>query len=167
MAVSAYEVISTQTLGSAVASVTFSSIPQTYTDFVLVVSNLSAASASNAFKMQVNSDTGNNYSCTFVEGDGTLAESGRRTSTNSFNFMDQVIGTNAYSINIINFMNYSNTTTYKTVLSRSSTAGTAVEAAVNLWRNTNAISSFVIFFAASGNDIQSGTVFTLYGIKAA
>ena len=162
-----YEPISTTTLGTATATVTLSSIPQTYTDLVLVVSNLSAASASNAFKMQVNSDTGNNYSTTFLEGDGSTTESGRASSQSSFRFHDQVIGTNAYGITIANFMNYSNTTLYKTVMSRSNATGTAVEAAANLWRNTNAISSIAIFFATSGNNIQSGTVFTLYGIKAA
>jgi hypothetical protein len=116
--------------------------------------------------MQVNSDTGSNYSNTYLTGDGTTAVSGRNTSADSLRCFDVPnIGTSA--VITVNFMNYSNATTYKTVISRSSAAGYSAGAEVNLWRNTAAITSIKIFFAASGNDIQAGTTFTLYGIAAA
>ncbi len=64
----------------------------------------------------------------------------------------------------INVMNYSNTTTYKTILSRSSDLYT--EASVNLWRNTAAITSIIIG-AQGAYTFSAGSTFTLYGIKAA
>ena len=62
-------------------------------------------------------------------------------------------------------MNYANTTTYKTNISRSNNASTGVDAIATLWRNTAAITSVKVY-PASGN-MATGTIATLYGIKAA
>lgn len=161
-----YEPIATTTLGSATASYTFSSIPSTYTDLVLIAGSLNAASASNAFKMQVNSDTGTTYSNTFLAGNGTSATSGRNSNADSLRGFDNPNPIGPAMVTA-HFMNYSNTTTYKTVLTRCSAAGYSTTAEVNTWRNTAAINSIKIFWATSGNDIQAGTTFTLYGITAA
>jgi hypothetical protein len=163
---STYTPIATTTLGSATATYTFSSIPSTYTDLILIAGNLNAASAGNAFKMQVNSDTGTNYSNTYLTGNGSAASSGRNSSADTLRFFDNpnIIGP---AVVTAHFMNYSNTTTYKTVIARSSAAGYSANAEVNLWRSTAAINSIKIFFATSGNDMQTGTTFTLYGIASA
>jgi hypothetical protein len=55
-----YVAIAEQTLGTAAASVTFSSIPGTYTDLVLVLSVQDASG--NTFALQFNGDTSTNYS---------------------------------------------------------------------------------------------------------
>jgi hypothetical protein len=72
------------------------------------------------------------------------------------------------TMNIVQIQNYSNTTTYKTALSRYGSGGTssATLAGVGLWRNTNAITSITIGIT-DGFDFLSGAMFTLYGIKAA
>jgi hypothetical protein len=57
-----YVAIAEQTLGTAAASVTFSSIPGTYTDLVLVIS--AQDTTNNSFALICNSDTGTNYSRT-------------------------------------------------------------------------------------------------------
>lgn len=161
MAVSAYEVISTQTLGSAVATVTFSSIPQTYTDLVLVF-NGTDSSGTNAFRVQLNGDTATNYSGTDLDGDGTSATSSRFTS------IDYIRGGGISTTNgtaILQFQNYSNTTTYKTVLGRYGTPASSSDTWVNLWRSTSAISSILILINAV--NYAAGSTFTLYGIKAA
>ena len=62
-------------------------------------------------------------------------------------------------------MNYSNTTTYKSNISRGNNAATGLDTMVTTWRNTAAITSIKIF-PASGN-MATGTIATLYGIKAA
>ena len=62
-------------------------------------------------------------------------------------------------------MNYSNATTYKTVITRASNANNGVDAVVGLWRNTAAITSINVFLG-TGN-LDTGSTFTLYGIKAA
>lgn len=163
---STYTPIATTTLGSATPSYTFSSIPSTYTDLVLIAGNLKAASAGNAFKMQLNGDTTTNYSNTYVTGNGSSAISGRNSSTDTLRFFDNP-NIDANGVVIVHFMNYANTTTFKTVISRSSAAGYSANAEVNLWRKTpEAINSIKIFFALSGNDLQAGTTFTLYGIAA-
>ena len=74
---STYTPIARQTLGSAAASVTFSSIPQGYTDLVLVM-NLGAAT-SDYVQIVLNSDTANTlYSGTYLLGNGSSASSGAR-----------------------------------------------------------------------------------------
>jgi hypothetical protein len=61
-------------------------------------------------------------------------------------------------------MNYSNTTTYKTIIARGSGASNEVKAQVNLWRSTSAITSITVY--AGGGNFNSGASFTLYGIKS-
>jgi hypothetical protein len=72
---------------------------------------------------------------------------------------------NAIQNATLNFQNYSNTTTYKTTLTRASLPGASVTAAVSLWRNTAAINSIEILL--SSDNFTNGSTFTLYGIKAA
>jgi hypothetical protein len=71
-----------------------------------------------------------------------------------------------WSTNIIQVMNYSNTTTNKTVLARAGIAGDRTRAIVNLWRSTSAITSILIINNGSVNFV-AGSTFTLYGIKVA
>jgi hypothetical protein len=67
---------------------------------------------------------------------------------------------------ITQFNQYSNTTTFKTYLSRSSSPGSEVLTYVNLWRSTAAINSIKLY-PSSGGSFTSGTTLTLYGIKGA
>ena len=163
-----YEPIAAQTLGSAAASVTFSSIPQTYTDLVLV-GNVQLTSAGQSLLYQFNSDTATNYSLTILKGNGTSATSDRRSNVNYqlAAGWDAGLPTSAsFGTGIINIQNYSNATTFKTSLARgSNAAGGDVTATVNLWRNTAAITS-VTAYTGSGN-FATGSTFVLYGIKAA
>jgi hypothetical protein len=70
------------------------------------------------------------------------------------------------SNSIIDIMNYSNTTTYKTALHRFNDANAIVFAIVGLWRNTAAINQ-VRVFSTNAVNFAVGSTFTLYGIKAA
>jgi hypothetical protein len=63
-------------------------------------------------------------------------------------------------------MNYANTTTYKTVLTRANAAASGVDASVGLWGSTAAITS-ITFDLPLVRTISTGSTFTLYGIKAA
>jgi len=158
--------IQTQTLGSATTSVTFSSIPQTYTDLYLVI-NAKAASAGNNLEMQFGNgsvDPNANYSTTFLYGNGSSASSGRVTGAN-YMYGDNM-STSNFIIERWHFMNYSNTTTYKTTLMRHDDAGNKTDAWVGLWRSTAAINIITIDFGAT-NNIAAGSTFTLYGIANA
>ncbi len=75
-----YEPIATTTLGSAAATITFSTIPATYTDLRVVwVGTVTVADSAG---MRFNSDSGTNYSRTVLQGDGSAASSNRSTSQN-------------------------------------------------------------------------------------
>jgi hypothetical protein len=158
---STYTPISTQTLGSNAASITFSSIPSTYTD--LVIAGSGTAGSSVSFTLRFNGDTSSNYSITFMYGDGSSAASGRTTSQTFISAMGRV--STVESSTIINLQNYSNTTTYKTVIGRGGASNSLTIAGIGVWRSTAAISSVVLSLEGGGN-ISAGTTLTLYGIKA-
>jgi hypothetical protein len=157
-----YEPIATTTLGSAQSSVTFSSISGSYTDLVLVVNTANSTGQTDIY-LQFNSDSGNNYSKTQLYGTGSAAGSNRQTSYNSFTGFGYIGTTRGTAIGHI--MNYSNSTTFKTVLARSNDTAGLVMANVGLWRNTAAITSILIGYGA--DNFIAGSTFTLYGISAA
>jgi hypothetical protein len=167
-----YEAIATQTLGSDTATITFSSIPGTYTDLVLVVDAQTTATGTSGspqgMVMTYNSDAGANYSATSLYANTTAgtALSFRFSSQNNARvgaITQTSSGFNA--LTTINIMNYSNATTYKTSISRSGYQGQyGVEADVQLWRSTSAITSVTL---GSDYSFKTGSTFNLYGIKAA
>lgn len=162
-----YEPLATTTLSSAAADLTFSSISGSYTDLVLICSVLGTSGVTSNVVARVNSDTGSNYSSTYLYGTGSTAASGRQTNSTHI-FIAQLSSyavTNQPMPIIVNFQDYSNTNTYKTILCRGNSAGTDVMTDVGLWRSTSAINSITIKFDV-GN-LQSGTTATLYGIKEA
>ena len=163
---STYTPIATTTLGSAQATVTFSSISGSYTDLVLVIST-AATTGNPDIALQFNSDTGTNYSITALSGDGTSATSTRASTQSSLKIdnkatTDSTLGNSVY---VVNIQNYANTTTYKTAISRANRAGAGVDAIVGLWRSTAAISTIDV--KASSSTFVANTIMTLYGIAAA
>lgn len=162
-----YEPIATQTLTTTSSSVNFSSIPATFTDLIAVVHAISDGTFANC-NVRVNGDSGTNYSRTRLSGNGTSATSARATNQTSFFLADvSGISNTGRSFYIVNFMNYANTTTYKTILSRTNTVngnlGDGVELHAQLWRSTSAINE-ISFLVSS---FASGSTFTLYGVKSA
>ena len=157
-----YTQIASTTLGTAAASVTFSSIAGTYTDLILAIS--AQDTVGNTFAFQFNSDTGSNYSRTRLLGDGSVATSARTTSAASMVFNYIGTTTSEFSASTAHIMNYSNATTYKTALVRSSSAPSGTSASVGLWQSTAAITSITI---NAGVIFATGSTFNLYGITAA
>jgi len=161
-----YEPIATTTLGSATPSFTFSSIPSTYSDLVIII-NGGTASTTNA-TLRFNGDTGNNYSSTHLYGDGTAAGSFRYSNVGALQINYYGYPENAFDFNAIcHIQNYSNATTYKTVIARANKASNGVNAAVGLWRNTAAITSITVRSSDGTTNWNINSTFTLYGIKAA
>jgi hypothetical protein len=162
-----YEPIATTTLGSAQSTVTLSSIPSTYTDLIIISQPKSTATEGIVY-IQFNSIGGTSYSSTYVYGSGSSASSGRRTNSGL-----GVIAENAYATStagattfVTQVFNYANTTTFKTWLSRGNrTDSQGTEAMVGLCRDTSAINS--VSFAIGGTTFAAGSVFSIYGIKAA
>lgn len=162
-----YEPINTQTLGTATAAISFTSIPQTYTDLFLVC-NLGMATIDSSALITFNDDTANNYSETWLYENGSPGST--RSSNRANIYMNANVGssTAVETLTTTNIQNYSNTTTYKTTLGRANRASTAgsyegVEAMVGLWRSTSAITKITI---TGQSNLIVGSTFTLFGIKA-
>lgn len=155
-----YDCIATTTLGSDQASVTFNSISG-FTDIV-VVCHSSNTNQSN-INIRFNGDTGTNYSVTLLKGDGSTASSYRESNTTSGRLGQS--NQNSLGVYIGNIMNYSNSTTHKTVISRDSQAANQASFWFSTWRNTAAITS-ISLVVDGGGSLKSGSTFTIYGIKA-
>ena len=171
-----YEKIATQTLGTLTRTITFSSIPGTYTDLVLIA-NMQADQTTfnnmNYPEVTFNGDTGSNYSATSLfarnTGGGNTAVSQRNTNVTSYQLLANTSA--VFSSNVVNIQNYSATTTFKTILHRGSgqNGTTNVDgtiAKVGMWRNTAAITSIGIVPSQGTASFIAGSNFTLYGIKA-
>lgn len=162
---STYTPIATTTLGSSQASYTFTSIPNTFTDLVLVC----ALATDNPSSINLNVgngsvDTGTNFSWTYLYGNGSSASSSRGSSDSRIFAMATSTG-GSQSTLIVHLQNYANTSTYKTTISRGNETSWGTIATVGLWRNTAAINQIRIL--ANGNNLNAGTTLTLYGIQAA
>jgi hypothetical protein len=163
-----YEPISTTTLGSAQTTVSFSSIPATYTDLVLIMTSNSSgtATAFNGY-LRFNSDSGSNYSKTQMLGVGA-AQSQRASNATAivWPFDDTT-----WTVTRFNIMNYANTTTFKTTIFRQDMGTYGTSAVVGLWRSTSAINAISLTASDQGggtaDQFTAGSTFTLYGITAA
>jgi hypothetical protein len=158
-----YEPIATQTLASAALAITFSSIPATYTDLRLVLTN-TASGSSTQFILFNSSSTG--YSNTYLLGDGTSATSGRSTAYPRLDLNSQDIGNSVVQFHTVDIFSYAGST-FKTCLITSShdqNGSGQVNAEVGLWQDTAAINRIDIDLAGSAT-YSIGTTATLYGIK--
>lgn len=158
-----YEPIASQTLSSGATSVTFSSIPGTFTDLVLVA-HLQASSLVYT-ALRFNSDTGNNYSSTYVWGNGSSASSGRQSSVSNIAGFPSNNSGNPVPF-ILNVFSYGNTNVNKTTLASNANSGGDLGRIVGLWRNTAAITSLTLL-TDTANSWASGSTFSLFGVKAA
>lgn len=160
---STYEPITTTTITSATTSFNITSIPSTYTDLVVVIDGpgISGGSSMDA-NIRFNSDTGSNYSDTRWQNAG----SDRSTSATSIRIAAP--RSNNRWNTIIHINNYSNSTTYKSLVVRGTISGTdpVEEMYAGTWRSTAAITT-INFISGQSRNYEVGTTVTLYGIKAA
>jgi hypothetical protein len=160
MPTATYTPLATVTLGTATASVTFSSIPATYRDLIVILNAQLSNSTARETVMRFNSDTGANYLRVYAFGDGSTTGSGADTLNNVTPLF--LSNTRASSINHI--MDYSATDKHKTVLTRSSNTASSTAMYAHRWANTAAITS--ISLAIVGDTYAAGSTFSLYGVIA-
>lgn len=160
-----YEPITSTTLGSDTATINFTSISGSYTDIVLIFNGNSTNANAGSLYIRFNGDSGNNYSLTQLYGDGTSAAAFRNSNTSNLNGIGINSTSQSPSMGIAHFQNYSNTTTYKTVLLRNSMYQAEASVSASLWRSTAAINQITLSLASGS--IKAGSIATLYGIKAA
>jgi hypothetical protein len=163
-----YSLIASNTLSSSAAQINFNSIPGTFTDLRMVISGVSNSNDNIFYRFNGSASTV--YSRTDIVGSGTAALSVRASGLTlgrltNYGWPDTNAGN---QVTIWDIMDYSNTTTFTTSLARSNRATNGVEALVNLFSNTSAITSISIAtnqFSGTQNWL-SGTTVKLYGIQA-
>jgi len=168
---STYTLISSQVLASSAATVTFSSIPATYTDLVLQVSARGTEAATFGVSYITLNGLSAGFSLTEIRGDGATAISGNNASTTRWAdayLPDANATTNTFGSFELYFPNYANTSSYKPAsnfwVSETNATTAYMGASAYLFNNTAAITSitFAIYTATS---YATGSSFYLYGIK--
>jgi hypothetical protein len=168
----AYELISSTVTGSLQTSVTLSSIPSTYKHLQFrFVTRSTAGSGLRTLGIRVNGDSGANYSTHYLRNNGSSTQTGNDTGSSymvSSYASSQV--SDSYSIFVMDFLDYANTATFKTMrmitgMGQTSGSGTSAGLYLSNWHNTSAMSS-VTFLAVNGGDaFVTGSRFSVYGIK--
>lgn len=170
-----YNLIASSTVGAGGATdITFSSIPNTYTDLeILVSARSSVASTIQDISMQVGNgsvDTGTNYSYRELMGNGSAASSGSGSGGVKFNSIETAANStaNTFSSNKIYIPNYAGSTNKSMsidAVTEGNISDTQVRLQAWLWSSTSAI-NIIKFTPQSGNFVQYTSIY-LYGITKA
>ena len=163
-----YEPIATTTLGTATPTITFSSIPSTYTDLRIVYSNVLTAS-SESIRFRVNGITTGVYGSTILSGDGATAESIYASSATSiygtYGGVSSATIPSFFTVDLFSYAGSKRKTMLITYQLDRNGSG-AVGRVVGSYNQTTAVTSFTIL-TLNGANFSIGTTATLYGIKAA
>ena len=169
-----YTLINSNTVGSGgAASVTFSSIPATYTDLVLRISARGDDNGAtyDGFSLTINSDNASNYSSVRLTGSGSAATSALTTNqtTETWTYISNgsTSTTNTFGNTEYYFPNY--TSTSNKVISLFGVSETNATAAymstfAGLYRGTSGITR-LSFTPYGSTNFVTGSSFYLYGIK--
>jgi hypothetical protein len=165
----AYESIASATGTGSSGTITFSSIPSTYTALQIRYQFQSVA-AGNAFKLYFNNDTATNYTLHRLYGNGATVTAGGSVSQSGIATDSQSSGPSATSpvVGIIDIHNYAVTTQNKTVrcIAGVDKNGSGdINLVSGLWLNTAAVNR--IDFILGASSFTTSTTFALYGIKGA
>ena len=178
--VAAYDLLETEILTGSQASVTFDSLNSTYgADYqhlqIRMVARSDDSGSSNLrdLRIQVNADTGTNYSSHVLRGDGTSVESNAASSQDSINtalamFPRPSNPTTQYGAAIIDVLDAFETTKYTTIrmLGGAKPDGEdQIWLGSGLWQNTNALTEIKIF--ANVGNLTGDSRFSLYGLRSA
>jgi hypothetical protein len=156
-----YVSLATITLSSATNTVTFSSIPATYRDLVVIING--NTSTTSELQVNFNADgTAGNYSTVRMSGDAG-AGAASATSGRWIAFM-VATGVVARQNVFHQIFDYSATDKHKTALFNDDRGSNSVLRGAQRWANNNAVTSLT-YNTISANFI-AGTTLSLYGIAA-
>jgi hypothetical protein len=150
-----YTPLATVTLGSSANSVTFSSIPATYRDLILVADVIGTGSSTASLVLN-NDTTSTNYNRVVFLGYGTTTEAGAFNSNIAL-----AINTSGRTLGIFQIQDSSATDKHKTTLYRVEDTDAETVMGAMRWSNTAAVTS--VRLSTAGN-FASGSKFDLYGI---
>jgi hypothetical protein len=167
-----YEPIATAT--GTTSTITFSSIPSTYTDLRLSI-NARVNNQPDAFFIRINGDNASNYSSISIISSGGTPSVGQFANSSWMLLASVNTAQTEFGSYQFDFFGYANSIN-KTVListnnniNSASTGNGLVASTIGMWRNTAAITS-ISFTSVNMNGFDNTTMYytaTLYGIKAA
>jgi hypothetical protein len=170
-----YVPLATVTLGSSASSVTFSSIPATYRDLVIVANGRTSytSDSDDSISLRFNADTGSNYSQVFALGysAGTFSTAYTGNRMGVFAFAASASGNTNFGVATANIMDYSATDKHKTVLGRGNNPpDSSVTMSAARWADTAAITSILLtpdrFLQGASSAFVAGCTFNLFGVIA-
>ena len=171
-----YTLISSSTLGSSTSSVTFSSIPNTYTDLALRITARStrASASSNGFTINLNGAT-SNYSYTELSQNGTTASSSRDTISggNTYLYGGVIAASNLDANTFSTFEIYipaytssqNKPVSITSVMENNASTPYEQHLVSGLYSSTTTISSVTLKSSDGGFNFAANSSFYLYGIK--
>jgi hypothetical protein len=171
---SSFESIQTAAIGpGGQSTITFSSIPQTFTHLQIRATARNSASGTGSLDtyMRFNGDTGSNYRAyKQLAGDGSTASaagSGLEALLGPFHFLKDGNTANVYAVWILDILDYTNTNKNKVTRSingQDLDGSGHIHFKSGMWMNTSAISSITLTVEGS-NNFKEHSLFALYGIK--
>jgi hypothetical protein len=164
----AFDLLETTTLTSSASSITFSGL-SAYSDYKhlqirAVVNSADAGTNLNPMSLQMNSDTGNNYSRHNLYGNGSsVASQGVSSSTNIYLNDVAPESNDNFGAIVMDILDYTSTTKYKTV--RALLGGVDGQYNIGLWSGAWLSTSAVDTLTFSGTTFQTASRFSIYGIR--
>lgn len=155
-----YDLIASNVLTSSASSVTFSSIPATYRDLIVVFNGTTTFDGTGSLYLNFNGDSGDNYKFVFMQGNGSSADSDAGSNNN---LIAGNVNNTTRTLTIVQIMDYS-TDKHKTNLIRNNNSALNTRAGAVRWANTAAINQIV--FSTNATSFASGSSFYLYGIAS-
>jgi len=161
--VSAYTALANLTLTGSVATVTLSSISQSFRDLVLVCQV--TGTVSTVPVLRINSDTGGSYFNVNLYVNGTsVGASNYAGDTQAFLGFNALLDSTNANLSKTEFMDYSATNKQKIFLVRDNSVSSAIEMSAQRWSSTSAINTIQI--RPLSGSFTSGSTFALYGVSA-
>jgi hypothetical protein len=168
------DILAEEVLTTTTASVTFSSLATLAAGYqhlqIRLTARTNVASDNDVYRIQLNGDTGTNYSSHRMYGNGSSVVANAYTSEDFMRNLGAIAGNtataNVFGAGIIDILDAFEATKYTTVRSFSGTWRTTsglVGLQSGMWMNTAAVSSILID-GLSGSFV-AGSRFTLIGLK--
>lgn len=156
-----YTPIASQTLAVAAASVTFSSIPQTFRDLVLIA-NVKGEVLNVQGRIRFNSNTSAIYN-TVIMRQSSQTVSSEFFNTNSLGILSRTNATASLTMQIsAHIMDYSATDKHKTALVTAAQGSIGIDQSIIRFDNALAITSLTVL--PDTDQWAAGATFQIYGV---
>jgi len=165
MPTSTYTPLATVTLASATSTVSFSSIPSSYRDLILIIDG--SLAVAGYYDIRANNDSSNIYENVYAQGQFNNTTASNTNTRTYFGVWEE----NDYTANIkfmsvSQFMDYSATDKHKTALFRSGgpqLGSIVMGMSAGRWPSTSAITQLSVI---ASQNFNIGSTFSLYGVIA-